>query len=313
MKCFILCFLSLFLVNTCFGLTYNYYQRNDLTGHYQIKNIENVPEQYRFVYSMQDNQIVGYYYDSSIIKFIDIINGNRIIKSTYFSKESGKVLYEKLFFYGDDSEIKSFIYKQMNDNDDVVYEAKSFFSKKDNRIVYNSIVFMFYGNLEHRLITNGLLFENYRPLAYKTCGMIIDEKNKMAQTFNAEEKFSYSNHCVTSKLFQNSKLYQTKKKFLGDKTTKYKEIIFNTDEKRNISVQYILKDPVLTQIIKTNSETVNKYNYSKIDDGCFLLTYNDWDDSRVTKIETSDEIVYIKNEVVENLKYPISLFDFPMF
>ena len=40
MKNFILCSLYIILVNACFGGTYNYYQRNELTGSYQIKNIE---------------------------------------------------------------------------------------------------------------------------------------------------------------------------------------------------------------------------------------------------------------------------------
>ena len=95
MKRFIIYFVFIFTLNACFAQTYNYYHRNEITGAYLIKNIENIPEQYHFIFSKQDNQIVGYYYNSSKIKFIDTINGSRITKSTYYSKETGKVLYEK--------------------------------------------------------------------------------------------------------------------------------------------------------------------------------------------------------------------------
>lgn len=313
MKRYILSFLFFFLLNTCFGVSYNYYHRNELTGFYQIKNLENIPEQYRFKYSMHDNQVVGYYYDSSIIKFIDIVNGDRVIKSTYFSKETGKVVAEKKFYYGDNSEIKSFMYKQMNDHGDVIYETKSFFSKKENKIVYNSIGYMVNENIEHRLIIDGLLFENYQPSSYKVSGMVIAETNKMAQSFNAEEVFSYDGCKIISKLFQNGKLCRIKRKFLDDKIPKYEEIIFNINEEQIASKQYILTDSILTQIIKTNTESIDEYNYLRIDDSCFLLSYNDWDDSPAIKIETSDEIVYIKNEIVEELKYPTSLFNFSIF
>ena len=308
MKRFILTSLFLFLLNACFGLSYNCYQRNELTGSYQLKNIENIPEQYRFIYTMQNDKIIGYYYNSSIIKFIDVINGNRIIKSTYFSKE-GNVLYEKEFFYGDNSEIKAFNYKQFDEHGDIVYEAKSFFSNKGEQIIYNSTGFMKNRNVEQKLIINNLLFGNYQPLVCKTTGIIIDEKNKIAQTFTVEENFSYEDDCVTAKISQNNKLHKIKRKYNEGKIEKTEEIIFNADEKQISSKQCILNDSILTQIIKTNSESVNKYNYTKFTDECYMLTYNDWDNSSVTKVVIQDEIVYIKNKILENLRYPINLFD----
>jgi sulfur relay (sulfurtransferase) DsrC/TusE family protein len=58
---------------------------------------------------------------------------------------------------------------------------------------------------------------------------------------------------------------------------------------------------------------VNQYHYVRIDESCYLLNYNDWDNTPVVKIEIPDEIVYIKNNVVENIKFPIDLFDFSIF
>lgn len=310
MKRFIIYFVFIFTLNACFAQTYNYYHRNEITGAYLIKNIENIPEQYHFIFSIQDNQIVGYYYNSSKIKFIDTINGSRITKSTYYSKETGKVLYEKEFFYDDDLTIKSFIYKQMNNKGMVIYESKSFFRKQSNRIIYNSEGIIINGNVEQRFIIDGLLFENYRPLSYKTYGLLTDLKNKISQIFNSEETFIYDDFNITSILFQNSKLYKLKRSHMKCGVKKSEEILFDTNEEQVSSKQYILDDTILTQIIRTNSESVNEYNYVKIDDSCYLLSYNDWDNLPVIKIELPDEIVYIKNNVVENIKYPINLFDF---
>ncbi len=209
----------------------------------------------------------------------------------------------------------------MNDNGDTVYETKSIFLRKDDKVIYNSSGFMIRGNVEHKLIVDGLLYEDYRPLICKSYGIVIDNKNKMAQTFDSEEVFSYDDCSVTSKLFQNHKLHKSKKKYLveasiaGIDTIKKmsEELIFNAEEKQIGSRQYILNGSLLTQIMKTNSETVNEYDCSKIDDCCCLLSYNDWDNSAVLKIEIFDETVYIKKDIVENIKYPINLFDFPMY
>lgn len=313
MKRSILFFLYIFLVNTCFGLTYNYYQRNELTGSYQIKNIDDLPEQYRFEYSMQKDKIVGYYYNSSVIKFIDEVDNKRVKKSTYYNKDTGKILYEKLFFYGNDSKIKSFSYRQMNKNEEVVYELKSFFSNKDNNIIYNSSGFMTNGKIEQKVIVDGLLFENYAPSEYKTYGILIDEKNRMSQFFCTEELFSYDGNSVTTKLYQQNKLYKIKRKFTEDGISKYEEIILNAKEEHISSKEYALKGSELKQTMKTNLETINEYEYLKIDDKCYLLSYTDWDKSSVIKIEIPDEVVYIKNQIVENIKYPIDLFEFSIF
>lgn len=313
MRRIVLFFVLNFFLNVCFGVTFNYYYRNEITGSYQLKNIENISEQYRFIYTVQENEIVGYYFDSSIIKFIDVIDGDKVIKSTYFAKETGKVIYEKLFFYGDDSKIKSFIYTQLNDTGDTVYEMKSFFSTKDSKIIYNSNVSMIRESVEHKLIVNGLLSQDYDPLMYKSYGIVIDNKNRISQTFDIEEVFSYDDSYVTSKLFQNNKLSKSKKRYLADKSMIYEEVFFDVEEKQVGSKQYILNGSLLTQIMTTNSETVNEYNYFKIDDGCYLLGYDDWDNSTVLKIEIFDETVYLKKNIAENLKYPINLFDFPMY
>lgn len=313
MKRFIIYFVFIFTLNACFGQTYNYYHRNEITGTFMIKNIENIPEQYHFIFSKQDNQIVGYYYNSSKVKFIDTINGSRITKSTYYSKETGKVLYEKEFFYDDDLTIKSFIYKQMNNKGTVIYESKSFFKKQSNRIIYNSEGVIYNDNVEQRFIIDGVLFENYQPVSYKTYGLLIELKNKISQFFNAEETFIYDDCNITSIIFQNSKIYKLKRKHMEGCIKKSEEILFNTNEEQVSSKQYILDDSILTQIIKTNSESVNQYHYVRIDESCYLLNYNDWDNTPVVKIEIPDEIVYIKNNVVENIKFPIDLFDFSIF
>lgn len=313
MKRIISIFILTFLLNSCFGVTYNYYHRNELTGSYQIENIENSPEKYLFSYSKKDDKVIGYYYNSSIVKFIDVLDGNKIKKSTYYDKETGRVLYEKSFFYGENSEIKSFLYKQINEKSDVVYEMRSFFSKKDDKIIYNSTGFMINGTLEHHIIMEGLLTEDYRPLDCKTYGIIIDNKYSMAQYYNTEEIFTYGKSCTTSKLFQNYKLYESKRKYDSGKKKIWEEVIFNSNGKSISSKQYILDGTVLTQIMSTTSKTENVYDYSKIDDCCYILSYTDWDNTSAVKIEVLDETVYIKNEIIENLKYPIDLFSFSMF
>lgn len=300
-------------MNSCFGVTYNFYHRNELTGSYQIKKIGNISEKYRFSYSKKDNEIIGYYYDSSKVKFIDVVDGNKITKSTYYDKETGSVLYEKSFFYGEDSNIKSFLYQQMDESGNVVYEMRSFFAKENDKVIYNSSGFMTYGNFEQRVIVEGLLSKEYKPLEYKAYGIIIDDKNTMAQSFNTEEFFSYEKSCMTSNLYQNHKLYKSKKKFSVGKQKVYEEIIYNANEEQLGLKQYILEGSVLTQIMNTSSKTTNVYDYSKIDDCCCVLEYNDWDNSSALKIEISDEIVYVKNGVVETLKYPINLFDLVWF
>ena len=271
MKNFIVYFVSIFILSESFCQTFNYYQRNEITGSYLIKNIEKIPEQYHFTYSKQDNQIIGYYYDSSKIKFIDIINDSRIIKSTYFSKETGNILYEKEFFYGDDLEIKSFKYRQLNASGSVVYETESFFRRQANRIIYNSHGFVINGDIEHRFIIDGALFDNYRPLAYKSYGILNDGVNKISQTFNAEETFIYDDcNNVISILFQNAKLFKLNRKSQDGNIKKYEKIFFNTDGKQISSKQYILNGSILTQIIKTNSEIVDKYNWLYLKNSNYL-------------------------------------------
>ena len=314
MKRCILFFLFNILLSSCFGLTYNYYLRNELSGSYEIKNLENIPDEYLFEYSMQDNQIIGYFYNSSVIKFVDETEGNKVIKSTYFAKESGKILYEKLFIYGDDSKIKSFKYNQLDDKGNIVYETESFFINRDDIIKYNSTGIMENGKFEQKIIIDGLLSKDYTPVQYNSYGIIIDLKNNCSHFFNVEEVFSFDNYNISSKLFQNGKLCKTKTRYIDNGTKKYDEINFDTDEKYVSSKQYILNGSTLTQIMKTDSEKVNKYSYSKIGDYCFLLNYVDWKNSQVIKIEIQDEIVYVKSDgIIENIKYPINLFDFSKF
>ena len=313
MKKLIFYLLFIFSLDICFGESYNYYQRNELTGSYQIKNLEKVPEQYHFVYSLQDNQIIGYYYNSTIIKFIDTINENRVIKSTYFSKDPGNVLCEKEFFYGDDSEIHAFTYKQMNDKGDVVYEIKSFFSKSEDKIIYNSYVSIINEDLKNTIIQKGLLSKEYQPIELKSSGIVMYDNFKIAQTYNVEEEFFFDDFEVVLKFFQNGKLAQISRKFSDDKLSEYEEINFNENEEEIRSKKYILSDSILTQIFKTNYESINEYKYSKIDENCYLLSYEDWDNTSVIRIVTADEVVYIKNDVVENIKFPLNVFDISPF
>ena len=172
---------------------------------------------------------------------------------------------------------------------------------------------MINGKIEHKVIVDGLLFENYTPLICKTYGILTDDKNRKAQVFYTEEFFTYDDCSITSKLYQQNKLCKIKRKFIKDGISKYEEVIFNTKEEQMSSKEYTLQGSELTLIMNTNSETINKYDFMKIGDKCYLLSYTDWDKSHAIKIETPDEVVYIKNKIVENIKYPIDLFDFSIF
>jgi len=93
-----------FLPSLLFGEEFNYYNRNR-DGTFELKNIniefmEDMPAfpVYHFSADNEDQTIAGYYYSTDILKFIDVIEDDRLVSSIYFDIE-GHILYAKKYIY----------------------------------------------------------------------------------------------------------------------------------------------------------------------------------------------------------------------
>jgi hypothetical protein len=83
---------------------FNYYIRNN-DGTFELKNISEDKIKY-FRYRLIDNEkaknIIGYYYGTDKIKFIDTVQNNRIISSNYYYYDRDVVFYETKYSYEND-------------------------------------------------------------------------------------------------------------------------------------------------------------------------------------------------------------------
>jgi len=97
------CLIIIFFLTTSllFGENYNYYHRN-YNGTFILENINFINKKgitispvYFLNNSDEKHTITGYYYSTRIIKFIDVIEDNRIVSTVYYDTQGNEILIKK--------------------------------------------------------------------------------------------------------------------------------------------------------------------------------------------------------------------------
>lgn len=277
-----------------------------------------MPEEYKLNYEAKGNKIIGYYYDSSVVKFIDEIKDGRIKKTTYYDKDNSKIIYEKNCFYDDALFIKSSDCIMKDSYGRTKVEVKSFFSRGDSKVAYCAYKKICDENTEQIMISDGEFSESLKPENMNTKAIVVNKKNNVSTTFSSNEKFSYEeNGAYTHNIFINDLLQNSTKMYFKDGTMCVEESSF--DLKGNIawSKKYIVQENHLVQEFFTGDETtLLDYEYCKIKDDCYILRYIDWDKKPAVKINSFDEVVFLKDKndkIRESLKLNVSVTEKTLF
>ena len=131
----------------------------------------------------------------------------------------------------------------------------------------------------------------------------------IAETFSLDEFWSYKESgFYTYNSFVNDSLEKSKEIYFKDDVQYINEYFYNSIGDIKASKKYSIKDSVFTQEFFTGNEVSREeFNYHKISDNCFVLKFVDWNKEPCIKIETMDEVIYIKSKIEENLRLPVDI------
>ena len=224
MKLFFLLFVLIhqaFLVHS--GENYNYYIRN-IDGSFIISNIEEnwgiKYFRYTLINENDETKIIGYYYNTNIIKFIDIINNNQI-KSTKYFDINNNIIYQREYFY-DDKKLSSLIIFCISNNFSFHSEIKIEYARelirtnsyrliKNTSATINNISLQFFDN-------------NYMPMYNEALNIL--RHNDLTQIVRLKEINNY----INGKMYLHEIFENDVKVFI--KEYHYEEEIIRVEEKR---------------------------------------------------------------------------------
>ena len=169
----------LFIIITLVSLysaekTFNYYKRSFL-GEYELKNIDygNLlegikPPKYVATYDDNSNitKIKGYYIGGKRLKFVDVIEGDKVSLSVYFDYNSKKAFYYKKFIR-ENKKLKKLEIESVNKVILNKFKYTEEYSYKKDRIeMKNEIIVtsLKHKNLKLRYIGSGYYDLKYNPL-----------------------------------------------------------------------------------------------------------------------------------------------------
>ena len=308
MKFFLRLLLVVKLMSICYTQSFNYYSRNEITGSFVLMNIDGVPDEYKITYELKDNKVTGYYYDSSNVKFIDEVKDNRVQRTVYYDKKSASAIFEKNFYYNDNGDIKCVEFCLTDSKNQNKYEAKYFFRWEGLELVYNAYCSAHKGSVVQHAVSEGFFSAGYEPLEIHSECIYIEQKHNTSLFSSLDESFSYDAKGLhTYKLFVNGSLKETKEISFKDDAKLMNEFHYDSEGTVEVSKRYTWKDSILTQEFFTGREVSKvEFKYQQISDNCFILKFVDWNDEPCTKIETMDEVIYVKNSNFPHVKRGLS-------
>ena len=271
---------------------YNYYTRN-MDGSFIISNIEENRGIKYFRYTLinedDETKIIGYYYNTNIIKFIDIIYNNQI-KSTEYFDINNNIIYQREYFYDDgDKRLSSLIIFCISKSFSFYSEIKIEYAKelirtngyrliKNTSATINNVSLQFYDN-------------NYTPMYNETLNIL--RHNDITQIV----KFKEINNYINGKMYLHEVFENDVKVF--SKEYHYEEEIIRIEEKRfneeiliYSKTTYIDGNSVKEKVFTfPDLEFETEYQIDEIATGLFFKEA----DSSTTLI-CEDEIVTIEKE-----------------
>ncbi|MDC7124445.1 MAG: hypothetical protein PQJ46_02690 [Spirochaetales bacterium] len=303
-------FLGLFLlivINSVFPdrqVVYNYYSR-DYFGHIKLDNIDlpNIHIEHSEYYVSYSNsnlvKVEGYYTGTKILKFIDIYDNSKIVDSIYYNQE-GKEIFHKEFIY-DDGFLKNIYTKSLNINI-IFYSKESFLSQDDGKIVYSGE--HEWQNDDHiiKMLTDGELLKNYKPLKFNS--IIVASKEDKSETLKVKHFYEYeedgpllsyrakTNFFRTIEfanyIYENGNLENIKiskgygemifdTKYYGDSSQQIIEIASSNSKITSIFMNILEKDQFLyqTSISSRNPKVQYEMVYT-LDENCrYISNYHD--------------------------------------
>ncbi len=297
-----------------FSRRFNHYSRNEITGTFEIKNVDNVPEEYKIAYESKGNKIIGYYYNSSVVKFIDELDGNRILKTTYFNKADHEIVYEKFYFYNKDGSIKSFEFNIKNYKDINTCSVKCFFTKDVSDIKFNAVCVIKRGETEQHVISEGNFTKDYKPVKIKGRGINFDNKNLLSYSYSLDEDFSITSDSYSYNLNVNGILHESKEMYTEKGVKLFYEAFYDASGKEKASKSYSLEGETITQVFVTGDEVhIEENSFRSAGEYIFVISYTDFDNRAGVRFRIPDEMIYLDGSVQENLVLPTDLVSMVLF
>jgi len=284
---------------------YNYYIRN-IDGSYNIANIEEKNGINYFKYLLIDDnkekKVIGYYYNTDIIKFIDVINNNNNIESSKYFDSNNNIVYQREYIYDENNKLISLVIECTSDVFafrsviEIVY-INNIICIKTNRYIKNT-------SAELNMISSKFINSNYLPLYNET--VVVGNISNVLRSFKLIEIYKYDDTKI-----QTYEAYENSFKTIIEEY-EYNEDLISIEENR-----YDIDGVFFTKITKTDgvfveekSKTIDgvevelKYSIYEIEKELFIK-YSDTDCSLICE----DEIVTIKKvgEQFIPMRYYINL------
>jgi hypothetical protein len=295
-------FLGVFIISAVFiyGDTFNYYYRN-LDGTYILKNIDSQEQKIEYSRYVSEETaggrfIKGYYYTTEILKFVDEIENERVINTTYYDKE-GNVVYTRknsydangiLISFEIESGCHDFFFYSINEFD---HSGAALFLRSfriiESEDSFNQLRFNFISRIYLRNINEPYFSETISIMNSNAIKNIVE---------HAAEEYSYNifDEQVDYRLFDAD----------GDKMV-YRKEIHDYSGVRNIAEQkydnignviynrttQIIGDEYTEEVRAGDFHAVRKYFQRDIDRGLKIRWYDDEDGNRTELLETQDEMV----------------------
>ncbi|GHV92150.1 hypothetical protein AGMMS50268_26530 [Spirochaetia bacterium] len=199
---------------------YNYYHRNT-DGTYILENINETGYIPFFSYvavnkNLYTEKIIGYYYGTNIIKFIDEIDRGKIKRIEYHDKNTGEIIFSQINTYEKEKlNSVSIVDKKLEGR---ISYLKIFFRKDLNgeNLLYSGFqvrevdVHSFFDLYDFKFITSeGIFNQDYLPI--KKTSSVIRKEDENFRSYILDESYLYSEkkELVDYSLFLNDKMILT--------------------------------------------------------------------------------------------------------
>jgi hypothetical protein len=260
---------------------YNYYARKN-DGTYDLKNIEEKDISYfRYNLSLGNNQkkITGYYYKTTKIKFVDLVEHDHIISTTYYNFDN-TILYQRKNSYKDNKIVLSVIeckngYLNFSSNIIFSYDSDGI-NLQSNRIIETKTESTY---LNISFISSTYLYDFQHPVS--STSIAVANSNDSLFTNNIREEYDFSDGNITSYKIIN----------LDNNVTVYiKKFVYNNDRIENILEErfddngnlisrktiYFNDDSINETIfVLPDFKSVQNYKINNIDEDLSFICYND--------------------------------------
>lgn len=281
-----------FLGFSGFGESYNYYDRGGILGKYTIKN-EKDSIFSGFKYELKDDEVIGYYYLSDSIKFIDKISDGKVLSTVYYDR-NGKKISETCKSYDDDGNPLC-IKLDINDSDrEISYKENVFFNYGREKITCSAEQLLD-SKIYQRIISDGAFSLSFEPLKLASKSIrTIDNKGIVDNFF---EEYSYNqNNGMVYRIFNNEKIQYEKIK------TEFETIERTYATNQKIETEKILKmydDKIHQSMIYKDTKTEIEITLRNPE---LKFEIKQEKEKNITMITTLDEsITIIKDNIFSTL------------